>query len=71
MDVMKRILLKYNFFFKMKRSGDELNLSEGERGSKSGKTINLALAIAMVSKETQLPVAPFAMSPSRKLEEKS
>lgn len=42
---MKRILLKYNFFFlKMKRPGDELNLSEGKRGSKSRKTINFALA---------------------------
>ena len=28
----------------MKRSGDELNLSEGERGSKRRKTINFALA---------------------------
>ena len=28
----------------MKRSGDELNLSEGERGSKNRKTLNFALA---------------------------
>ena len=28
----------------MKRVGDELNLSEGERGSKSRKTLNFALA---------------------------
>ena len=28
----------------MKCSGDELNLSEGERGSKSRKTLNFALA---------------------------
>ena len=28
----------------MKRFGDELNLSEGERGSKSRKMLNFALA---------------------------
>ena len=32
------------FLKKMKRSGDELNLSEGERGSKSRKTLNFVLA---------------------------
>ena len=55
----------------MKRSGDELNFSEGERGSKSRKTINFALADRDGIEGTQLPVAPFAMSPSRKLGEKS
>ena len=35
---------KFFFFFKMKRSGDKLNFSEGERGGKSRKTLNFARA---------------------------